>query len=119
MRRDGLIDAESKYRVAIGRSFRCEFGAEYAARAGPVIDHQCLSPRFAEALRKDAADDVGGRAGAERQNKTAWLKRISLGGAHRAEAEQRCGDQCGANGRAISFHRPPQKNCLKSNIYKI
>ena len=45
-------------RVAVGRRFRNEIGADVAARAGAVVHHNALAPRVAQLLRDRAADDV-------------------------------------------------------------
>jgi hypothetical protein len=51
--------------IAVGRRAHHEFGAEVAAGAGLVVDHELLLEALGELLRHGARQDVGGAAGGE------------------------------------------------------
>jgi hypothetical protein len=55
-------------RVAVGRPLGDELGADIAAGAGPVLDHEGLAQNFSHLRRHDAADNVGRAAGGERND---------------------------------------------------
>jgi len=50
-------------RVAVGRGLGDRIGADIAARAGPVLDHDLLAEPVAQLLRQDARNDVCAAAG--------------------------------------------------------
>jgi hypothetical protein len=50
-------------RVTIGIAFRDRFGADGAAGAGTVVDHDLLAEQFAHLVGDAAADDRGAAAG--------------------------------------------------------
>ena len=53
-------------RVAIGRGLRDLVGADRAAAAAGVLDHDGLAEGFADLLREDARKQIGGAAGRKR-----------------------------------------------------
>ena len=55
-------------RVAVGIAFRDRLGADGAAGAGPVVDHDLLAEQFAHLVGNAAADDRGAAAGRERND---------------------------------------------------
>ena len=63
--RRGIGEAE---RVAVGGGVRDRFGAEIAAGAGAVLDHELLAEPLTKLLRHDAGDNVGAAAGRERHD---------------------------------------------------
>jgi hypothetical protein len=58
----------NQHGVAVGRGFRDGIGADGAARAGPVLDHDGLAKLSADLVHHDARDDIAGAAGAERHD---------------------------------------------------
>ena len=60
-------------RVAVRRGLRDHVGAEIAARAAPVLDHELLAEEFTELVRHDPADDVGRTASRERHHQANGL----------------------------------------------
>ena len=57
-----------------GAAFATAPGADGAARAGPVLDHERLAGLLGELLRHEPADHVGGAARREAdQDFTGWL----------------------------------------------
>ena len=55
-------------RVAVGRRLGDRVGADIAAGADPVVDHDLLAQPGPQPLRQDARDDVGAAAGRERHD---------------------------------------------------
>src|SRR6185503_1185629 len=112
-----LVDAVGEDRVPVGGRARRDLGADDAARAGAVVDDQRLPPDLAEALREEAPDDVGGAAGAERQDEPPGLVGIGL---RRARERRRCGyRQCrrdSTDRTDAQFHDAPRIWVLKDSI---
>ena len=65
-------------RVAVGRGLGDEVGADVAARARPVVDHDLLREALGELLRDDASDDVGAAARREGDDEADRLGGISF-----------------------------------------
>ena len=81
-------------RVAVGRGFRRHVGAEAAARAGAVLDHDRLAEHLLHVLAGDARDEVGVAARRERHDQPDRL--VGIGGERHARQhgdERRCGDR--------------------------
>ena len=77
-------------RVAVGRRARRHLGAEAAARAGAVLDHEGLAERLAHALAAQPRDEVRIAAGRERHDHAHRLVRIGgVGGARQSGCERR------------------------------
>ena len=65
-------------RVAVGRGFGREFGADHTLRTGAVVDHYLSAQRFAELGRNHARHDVGAAAGREGDDDADRLGRKRL-----------------------------------------
>jgi hypothetical protein len=92
-----------RQRIAIGRRFRAELGAEYAGRAGAVVDDDLLTERLGEPLLYRARDEVRaatGREGDDETNGFGGVRRRLCGRA----ADLRQG---GSDGDPCSVHRLP------------
>lgn len=74
-------------RVAVGRRVRHEFGADAAAGAAAVVDHNRLAERARNAFADDAADDVGVAAGGERHDQVD--RPVGIGGEGGARQQAR------------------------------
>jgi hypothetical protein len=65
--------------ITVGCGSRDGFGADLAdAPAGPVLDHDLLTPGLREPLSQRAADDVGDAAGGKRHDDMNGFDGISL-----------------------------------------
>ena len=71
-------DVAQHHRVAIGRGFGREFGADESAGAAARVDHDLLAHLIGQRLRDDARRRVGAAAGRIRRNQLDRLRRISL-----------------------------------------
>jgi hypothetical protein len=91
-------------RVAIGRRARGLGGADHAACARLVVDHDRLAERLGQFLAKGARGDVGAGAGGERHDQADWSVRpVRLG------PDKGCG-RCGNEG-----HRPEQRSSRRNH----
>ena len=70
--------AAEQHRVAVGRRPGAQLGAEAAARAGAIVDHDRLPELLAHPLGQDACDQIGRAAGWKRSNEADGLGRITL-----------------------------------------
>jgi len=64
--------------VAIRRGVDGQCGSHRAARAGAVVDHHRLTPRFVELLSDDPRHEIGAAPRRERHDETDGLDRIRL-----------------------------------------
>ena len=71
-------DAEEQ-RIAVGRRFGGDLGADDGAGAGPVVDDNLLPEHGRHFRREHARDDVAATAGSEGHDEFDGLGRISLG----------------------------------------
>src|SRR6266568_898056 len=67
-----------QHRVSVGRGLGDDVGADIAARAGPVVDHDLLREALGELLRDDASDDVGAAARREGDDEADRLGGIGV-----------------------------------------
>ncbi len=63
--------------VAVGRRARRGFGADRAAGAGPVVDHDRLGEAFGELLPEGAREEVGRAARWKRHDQADRARRIA------------------------------------------
>jgi hypothetical protein len=82
-------------RVAVGRGLGDDLRAEVAARAGAVLDDDLLAEPHRELRREDAADDVGGAAGRERDDHRDDLVGPGRGNGGAIERQRGRRDACG------------------------
>ncbi len=75
---DERTRADDADRVTVGRRLCDGIGAEHAALAAAVFDHDRLLDQFRHALADHARDDVVGTAGWERHDQLDWLVREIL-----------------------------------------
>ena len=71
--------AADQQRVAITRRFGRKGGADHAAGAGSIVDHDLLTTRARATLGEQASDDVGALSGRERHDDAHGLARPFLG----------------------------------------
>ncbi len=89
--------------VAVGRGLGDGIGAERAARAAAIVDHDRLLGQLRHALADDAGDDVVGPAGRERHDQLDGFRREILRRGERRQQRERQHRQQPAN----HFHASP------------
>ena len=87
---DRMRDGDDQQRVAVGRCFRHQLGADDAAGAGLVLDHELLAEPLAELRADDARQNVVEPARRERHDHPHRLVRIvALCGGRRNQHQAR------------------------------
>ena len=104
---DRVRDGNDQKRVAVGRRFCGEIGADHAAGAAAVVDKDLLAEFFAELVGDDAPDHVVAAAGRERDDQADRAARIIVRGrCRRGEQRQRKREEKRAErNRAKSRHQ--------------
>ncbi|KAG1484022.1 hypothetical protein G6F54_013487 [Rhizopus delemar] len=86
---DGVgADVAHQQGVAIGLGAHQFRGADIAARARLVLDHDGLAPRRPQVLGDGAREDVGGAAGRKRHDQGDRSRRPCLRGRRRAQRQR-------------------------------
>jgi hypothetical protein len=94
-------------RVAVGRGLGDRVGAEIAARARLVLDHEVLAELVLEVIGDQPHHQVGGRAGAERHDQLDRPGRPALrqGGNRRGDESEKRNEKP-ADHRRVLVMRP-------------
>jgi hypothetical protein len=84
-----MSDGDHEKRVAVGRGFRRDIGADDAAGAGTIIDKNLLAELLTELVGDDAPDRVIAAAGWKRNDQADAAGRVVVGGGRSGESRQR------------------------------